>query len=133
MCRTKAWGVRIGVFGAALAAFSLSAWSADVTRPAEVVGVTLGKTVSDVLLNWPAVTRDAAGNTETVSQYRVYRGTAPDFVPSVGNRIGTPAGPTFTDAAPPAIRVTISISSRRSMRPATNRRTSRRRLERRRR
>ncbi len=98
MIRAKAWGCRSGLVAAALTALGLPVWAADVTRPAEVAGVAATKTVSDVLLTWPAVTLDAAGNAETVSQYRVYRASTPDFVPNAGNRIGTPAGPTFADS-----------------------------------
>ena len=39
-------------------------------------------------------------NTESdLSHYAVYKGSAPDFVPDIGNRLGTPAEPTFVDPA----------------------------------
>lgn len=82
------------------AALALPALAADVTRPADVSGVLVTKTPSDVQLSWNAVTVDALGGAETVASYRVYRGTAPNFVPDKtggSNRIGTPSGPLFSD------------------------------------
>lgn len=82
----------MGTAGAALAA--------DVTNPAEVTGLMATRTGDDVNLAWNAVTTDAAGNPETPSYYRVYRGEAKDFVPdkTAGtNRIGAPATTSFTD------------------------------------
>ncbi len=78
-----------------------AARAADVTRPAEVGGVTAARAGQDVALAWDPVTTDAAGNPEAAASYQVYRGTAPDFVPDRAggsNRIGSVPGPAFTDA-----------------------------------
>lgn len=74
--------------------------AADVTRPAEVAGVALIKTPSDVSLTWTPVSTNAVGGAETIANYRVYRGTTPDFVPDRSggsNRIGSPIAAAFTD------------------------------------
>ena len=75
--------------------------AADVTAPAAVAGLLAERAVSDVVLNWSAVTVDVLGSAESVSSYRVYRGLTPDFVPDRSggsNRIGTTATTGFTDA-----------------------------------
>jgi hypothetical protein len=75
-------------------------FAADVTRPAEIAGVTVTRSAEDVALNWDPATLDAAGNPETVASYRIYRGTTPDFVPDRAggsNRVGSVAAPPFTD------------------------------------
>lgn len=85
-----------------------AALAADVTRPAEVTGVLANRSDQDVVLSWDPVTTDAAGNPETAASYRVYRGTTPDFVPDRSggsNRIGSVAGPAFTDAGAGAVAV----------------------------
>jgi hypothetical protein len=76
------------------------AQAADVAKPSAVSGLVLGKAGSDAVLSWNAVTTDVLGAAETVTQYRVYRGTVPTFVPDkIGgtNRIGTSATTSFTD------------------------------------
>ena len=73
---------------------------ADVVKPAEVTGLLASKTATDVALSWSSVGTDVSGRPETVVGYRVYRGTDPAFVPDLAggsNRIGSPAGSSFTD------------------------------------
>lgn len=77
-----------------------AALGADVTKPAEVGGVLADRSGSDVQLTWTAVAADALGGTEAISEYRIYRGTTPDFVADLvngTNRVGTAAGTSFTD------------------------------------
>jgi len=53
------------------------------------------------VLSWSPVTTDVTGAAETVTQYRVYRGGTPGFVPDKAagsNRIGTSAVTAFTVA-----------------------------------
>lgn len=74
--------------------------AADVVRPAEVTGLSVEKTIPDVSLQWTSVTTDTLGKPETVSTYRIYRGTEPDFEPDClggSNRIGTSPVPSFVD------------------------------------
>src|SRR5882672_2790179 len=88
------------IVAAVSAVFVSAAMAADVTKPAAVSGVTVNKSGNDVVLTWSAVTQDVNGAAETVASYRVYRGTAPSFVPDKtggGNRIGTSATTGFTD------------------------------------
>lgn len=80
--------------------FAIPAFSADVTAPAQVAGLTAERLTTDVVLQWDAVTNDVLGNGETVSLYHVYRGEAPDFIPDRSggsNRIGSPPSTAFTD------------------------------------
>jgi len=93
-CRTLA------VVFLSLAAAS-AALAADVTKPSAVTGLLLSKSGSDVVMSWTAVTTDVNGAAETVSQYRIYRGATPDFVPDKSggsNRIGTSATTGYTDS-----------------------------------
>ena len=79
----------------------LPALAQDVTRPAEVADVVGARIAGDVQLGWSAVTADVAGNPEAIDQYKVYRGTSPDFVPdkvSGSNLIGTALDAEYTDA-----------------------------------
>ncbi len=76
---------------------------ADVIAPADVTGVAAnpGANPNDVELSWAAVTTDAAGNAETVTQYNIYKGATKDFVPDKSggsNLIGTSATTSFVDA-----------------------------------
>jgi hypothetical protein len=89
-----------------LASFVAVCWvltgaaAADVTKPAEVSGLRVDRSADDAVLTWDAVTEDAAGNAETVSGYRVYRGTTPDFVPDLAsgsNRVAEVLGASFSD------------------------------------
>jgi len=77
-----------------------SALAADVTNPAQVENLLFDRSGADVLLVWDPVTTDAAGNTESVDYYEIYRGVDPDFVPDKAggsNRIGTSATESYTD------------------------------------
>lgn len=77
-----------------------AALAADVTKPAEVGGLLIHRSGDDVVLSADPVSLDAAGQPETVTEYRLYRGTVPSFVPDrVGgtNRVGTAASPSFVD------------------------------------
>lgn len=74
--------------------------AADVIKPAEVSGLRVDRSTDAAVLSWAAVTQDAAGNPDTVSAYRVYRGTTPDFVPDLvsgSNRLAQVAGTSFSD------------------------------------
>lgn len=77
------------------------ALAADVINPAAVEGLFVEKSGADVRLTWTDVATDAAGNAETISFYRVFRGTDPAFVPDKqagSNEIGTSASASFLDA-----------------------------------
>lgn len=85
----------------AVALAPAAAFAADVTPPSPVAGLSAAKSGTDLNLSWSAVTTDEKGATETVTGYRVYRGTSPDFVADKSggsNRVGSPSGTTFTDA-----------------------------------
>jgi len=72
----------------------------DLTPPNAPVKLRASKDVNDVYLSWPKVTKDTAGNVETVSMYRIFRGTTPDFVAdrsTLTNQIGTTAKSTYRD------------------------------------
>ncbi len=101
MARSRRMGWRDGALTVLVATAALgAALAADVTRPAAVTGVLATRTSPDVILSWTPVTQDVTGTVETVSSYRVYRGTSPTFVPDLSggsNRIGTTAGATFAD------------------------------------
>ncbi len=71
-----------------------------MTNPAEVNELMITRDANDVILTWSPVTVDAAGNTETIDHYDIYRGEIPDFVPDKEgetNRIGTPITTDFLD------------------------------------
>jgi hypothetical protein len=63
--------------------------AADVTPPAQVSGLHAQRVGNDVHLTWDPVTSDAAGQSETIAQYRIYRGTSPDFSTDASTLIGT--------------------------------------------
>jgi hypothetical protein len=68
-----------------------------LTSPQVIVDLRVSKSGNDVRLSWSAVTKDIYGGSETVARYEVFRGTAPNFVPSDTNRIGSPTTASFTD------------------------------------
>ena len=72
-----------------------SAYSVDNLSPAVPMGLAAEQLFDPVglLLTWDA---NAEGD---LAGYTVYRGTSADFVPSEGNRIGTPAQPNLFDDA----------------------------------
>jgi len=73
----------------------------DAIPPADVVNLMVNRTGADVVLSWSPVTTNLLGTSKNISGYRVYRGTAPDFIPDKtagSNLIGIPAAPSFTDA-----------------------------------
>lgn len=72
-------------------------WVRGLRSPAFIRSLRVDKSGSDAALTWEAVTTDIYGKPTTIAYYEVFRGTAPDFVPDAGTRIGTPAGPSFTD------------------------------------
>jgi len=82
---------------------SFAARAADVTNPAEVGAVQVAPNpgvADDLDLSWTAVSFDVTGNSETVAEYRIYRGDTPDFVPDKSggsNLVGTSVTTTFTD------------------------------------
>jgi hypothetical protein len=72
----------------------------DVTRPAEVAGLVGERDGTSALFSWPAVVVDVLGGEESVAQYNVYRGAAPDFVPDKefgSNRVATVNVPSHED------------------------------------
>jgi hypothetical protein len=89
-----------GMLAAAASLITTATLAADVTKPSAVGGLLVTKSGSDALLSWSAVTTDVNGAAETVAQYKIYRGTTPNFVPDkIGgtNRVGTSATTGFTD------------------------------------
>jgi hypothetical protein len=72
----------------------------DVTAPLAPTKLRASKDGDDVYLSWSKVTKDVAGNVETVSMYRIFRGTTADFVPDrsgLSNQIGTTTKSTYED------------------------------------
>jgi len=69
--------------------------------PAFIADLRVDKSGTDAALSWTAVTEDIFGKPESVAYYEVFRGTAPDFLPSDANRITPPGGiatTSYTDA-----------------------------------
>ncbi|GEM_PF-1739409 len=102
--RTFRWNRLCGVVGIVFSClFFAGVAAADVTNPADVTGLFVTRdaaTPDDLDLTWDPVTTDKAGNPETVSQYNIYRGITPDFVPdkdTASNRIGTSTTTSFVD------------------------------------
>ncbi|HEX4823486.1 MAG TPA: peptide-N-glycosidase F-related protein [Candidatus Polarisedimenticolaceae bacterium] len=76
------------------------AFAADVTPPASVTGLLAARSGADVQLQWDPVSLDATGGAETITAYRIYRGTSAGFVPDKtlgSNRVGTSSSPSFLD------------------------------------
>ena len=73
----------------------------DTTPPVGVTKMRVSKDSSDAYLDWPPVTKDTAGDLETMGLYRVFRGTVPDFVPDrtgFTNQIGTTTSSSYRDS-----------------------------------
>ena len=73
---------------------------ADVLSPDEVTGVRVTRAGNDVHVTWDPAVVDAAGVPETVSEFRVYRGTTGSFrADKIGgtNRVGTSPTADFID------------------------------------
>ena len=72
----------------------------DTTPPRAPLKLRASRDANDVYLSWSKVTKDIAGNLETVQMYRVFRGTTPDFVPdrtTFTNQIATTTKSTYRD------------------------------------
>lgn len=72
----------------------------DTTPPLAPARLRAHKDASDVYLDWSKVTKDVAGNVETISMYRIFRGPTSDFVPDrtgLSNQVGTSAKGRFRD------------------------------------
>jgi hypothetical protein len=72
----------------------------DTTPPLAPTKLRASKDSDDVYLSWSKVTKDTAGNIETMGMYRIFRATTPAFTPDrVGltNQIGTTTKSTFRD------------------------------------
>ena len=65
----------------------------DTTAPSAPAGLGGSVVGSTVNLTWTASNDDVG-----VLRYNVHRGTAPGFVPAVGNRIAQPAGTSYSDS-----------------------------------
>ena len=93
----------IGLKGSlALPLVLLSAVAAadDVVPPGEVLNLVVDKAGDDAVLTWDPLASDLLGNPETVG-YRLFRGTAADFLPdrlAGSNAIANPAAETHSDA-----------------------------------
>jgi len=69
-----------------------------VKAPDPVGDLLLAKSGSGALLSWSAVTVDIYGDPASIDHYEVFRGTAAQFMPETGNRVGTPATTEFMDS-----------------------------------
>lgn len=76
--------------------FWLTAASAGPS-PDTVATPAVAASDNDLSLSWPAVTSDLYGAGQTVSGYHLYRGTTPDFIPAVENRIAQPGTASHVD------------------------------------
>ncbi len=56
-----------------------------------------GAAGANALLTWGAVTTDVYGKPFSTDHYEVYRGTSPQFTPTLASRIGTSPTPSYTD------------------------------------
>ena len=70
----------------------------DAVPPEAVSDLTISLAGNLLLLQWTAVTLDTAGGPEQVDSYIVYRGQAPDFVPTSGESLGATAGTGYMDS-----------------------------------
>jgi hypothetical protein len=68
-----------------------------VRAPDFITDLRIARSGPDALLTWSAVTQDIYGKPTSVDHYEVFRGSAPQYVPSPAERIGMPTPPTFTD------------------------------------
>jgi len=85
---------------ALVASVTGSVLAADVVRPARVAGLLATHGGGDVSLTWEPADLDAAGQSESIDYYKVYRGLSPDFVPDKAggsNMIGTSSSAQYTD------------------------------------
>jgi hypothetical protein len=71
----------------------------DSTPPQAVTDLTVFLAGDLLLLSWSAVTADTAGGPETVGRYIVYRGQAPDFVPTAAESLASTADLSFPDSS----------------------------------
>jgi hypothetical protein len=71
-----------------------SGQSVDNLAPATPTQLTAAYTGSQTDLQW------AVNSERDLSSYRVYRGSSAGFVPSAGNRIGSPGSNAFSDVGP---------------------------------
>jgi fibronectin type 3 domain-containing protein len=65
----------------------------DTTPPGAPAGLTAVRNGTSIDLSWAAATDDVG-----VVHYNVHRGTTAGFTPTPGNRVGQPAGTSFSDA-----------------------------------
>jgi hypothetical protein len=72
-------------------------WVRGLKSPDFIGTLRVSKSGADAVLTWGAVAQDIYGKPETAVLYEVFRGTTATFVPAIGNRIGTPSTPAFTD------------------------------------
>jgi large repetitive protein len=77
------------------AAASVSLGGVDTVAPTVPASLESSVSGASVSLSWTASTDNTA-----VTGYRVYRGATAGFTPAAGNRVGTPAGSSYTDVAP---------------------------------
>ncbi len=69
-------------------------------QPPAAPGAEIERAGESLVLEWPAVTKDAAGRATEVTGYRVWRGERPYFTPGSGcacTVVGSVAGLSFTD------------------------------------
>ena len=78
-------GLRAPIAVCLLALLAAPAFADDVTAPARIIDLDVLKDGGNLRLVWTAVATDATGGSESVDFYRVYRGTAPDFVVHTGD------------------------------------------------
>jgi hypothetical protein len=67
-------------------------WYQDPVAPSAIGDLTANLKVSDIVLEW-----SHAGDNVAIDHYILYRGTAPDFVPTSGDSIRLTKGTTHTD------------------------------------
>jgi glycosidase len=71
---------------------------AKIETPAAPTSLALSAPAADVVLSWPQVAKDTAGEREVATLYEVHRGTTAGFTPSAATLLGTVAAPAFGSA-----------------------------------
>jgi glycosidase len=72
--------------------------AAKIEAPAAPSSLALSASSADVVLSWPQVTKDTAGEREVATIYEVHRGSASGFTPGTDTLLGTVTAPAFGGA-----------------------------------
>ena len=83
--------------GLSAEAVGVPSWVRGVKSPAFIRTLRVNRSGPNARLTWDSVTTNIYGKAAGATFYEVFRGTTPDFVPSMLNRVAFPVLPTFDD------------------------------------